>query len=436
MKWVSKEKGILKLSLAVLMVFSLLSVFALAETIEVWLTGHSNEEMRIIRDLTDELFTPRTGIEVEYTLLSWADNENRFLLAAASGDAPDVGASGALFLPELGLRGALIDLRTFPDFEEVYSRSYPNFYRSLTYQGVVFGIPYTANVTTAFQRTDILQSIGVDEVRTWDELKTILPKLQANNSNFALQWFMTETLYADVNMFMWQRGADDYSKDLTKSGYDDPEAIHAFTDYVELYTKYNIPKDIPVFQAFTTGELAIALSYPYFYMSLLHGAPQIQGKWTMVQAPGYVIDGQLNRTTTGGGNSLGIFNSSKKKQQAWEFIKWITSEEVQLAISNRVMAQIQGAMFLPSNRGAALKLDVDPVVASSWDKALHEATSSVYGLVAPRHRRRYLQMAAQKSILMGVDPETAMREAADEHNSEIARKQKEYDRYIKQLLGK
>ena len=43
-------------------------------------------------------------------------------------------------------------------------------------------------------------------------------------------------------------------------------------------------------------------------------------------------------------------------------------------------------------------------------------------------------MAAQKAILQGMDPEKAIREAADEHNSEISRKQSEYDRFIKRLL--
>jgi hypothetical protein len=44
-------------------------------------------------------------------------------------------------------------------------------------------------------------------------------------------------------------------------------------------------------------------------------------------------------------------------------------------------------------------------------------------------------MAAQKTILTGVDPKTAILEAAEEHNAEIARKQKEYERYIKVLLS-
>ncbi len=406
-----------------------------ADNITVWLTGHNNEEMAIIKDITQSSFTAKTGIEVQYTNLSWADFENRFLMAAASGDAPDVGGAGALFLPELGLRGALVDLSTMPGFQDLYNRSYSSFFRSLQYKGLTFGIPYNSTITVAFQRDDILKDIGIKSITTWDELRQALPKMQARNTNFALQWFLTDTLYADVNNLMWQRGADDYNADLTKSGYDTPEAIKAFTDYVELYTKYKIPKEVPKFQAFMNGELAILLEYPNFYQNLMTAAPQIAGKWSMTQAPGYNIGGKINRTTTGGGSSLGIFESSKKKNQAWEFIKWITDEKTQLDISTRIMEQIKGTLFLPANSIALKKVNLDKEAVTAFSNALDVSTSSVYGLVAPRHRRRYLQMAAQKAILQGTNPDKAIREAADEHNSEIKKKQVEYDRYIKKLLN-
>ena len=396
-----------------------------AEKISVWLTGHINEEMNIIKEITETAFTAKTGIAVEYTNLS-----------AASGDAPDVGGAGALFLPELGLRGALMDLSQMPGFADISKRSYPGFYRSLQYKNMTFGIPYTATVSTAFQRDDLLNALGIKSIDTWDELRQVLPKLQAKNSNVSLQWFMSETLYADVNMFMWQRGADDYNADLTKSGYDTPECITAFRDYVELYTKHKIPKDIPILQALINGDLAMTIQYPNFFQNLTVSSPQLAGKWSMVQVPGYNVGGKLNRTSTGGGSAVGIFDSSKKKTQAWEFIKWLTDETTQLEISNRVMNQIKGTIFLPSIRGGVNKIPIDSKAAQVFENALNVATSSIYGLVAPRHRRRYLQMAAQKAILNGENPEKAIRDAAEEHNSEIKKKQVEYDRFIKKLLDK
>ena len=406
-----------------------------AKTIKVWLTGHSNEQLRIISDLTESQFTAKTGIAVEFTSLSWADNENRFLLAAASGDVPDVAGAGALFLPELGLRGALIDLTQMAGFDEVRSRANPSFYRSLSYKSLVFGVPYFSNVTTAYQRDDILQNLGLGEMITWDELIKALPKMQANGTNFMLQWGLGDGIYADLNMFMWQKGADDYNDDLTRSGYDSPEAIEAFKDYVDLYVKHKIAVELPPVQAFMSEDLAITLQYPSFYTNLIHSAPTIEGKWSIVQAPGYASSEKLNRTTFGTGSSLGIFERSKNKAEAWEFVKWFTDDSTQVELAKRTMDEIPGSIFIPANPEGALKIGIEQKAAEIFTKALAESTASVYGLVAPRHRRRYLQMAGQKAIFQGADPEEAMKEAAREHNVEIERKQKEYERFITRLLA-
>ncbi len=426
------------MSKKIVLVFIVLaiSVSALAATkeIDVWLTGHSNEELRIINEVTESDFTVATGIKVNYTTLSWSDNENRFLLGAASGDAPDVGGTGPLLLPELGLRGALMDLTNMPGFKEIYNQSYPNFYRSLQYKGLTFGLPYFSTVTTAYIRDDIFRDLGIKSIATWTELKQVLPKLQAKKSNLLLQFGLGEILYADVNMFMWQRGADDYTPDLTKSGYDSPECIAAFKEYVELYTKYKIPSETPMFQGFVSGDLSIVLQYPFFYQNLTHGAPQIAGKWSIAEVPGTILDGKLDRTTNAGGSAIGIFQSSKKKNEAWEYLKWFSSDKTQISIANRIHNEIPGAFFMPSNRKAIPKIDFNKEALSLFSKALESGSRSIYGLVAPRHRRRYLQMATQRCVLQGEDPEKSIRSAAEEHNAEINKKQVEYDRFIKKLL--
>ena len=98
------------------------------------------------------------------------------------------------------------------------------------------------------------------------------------------------------------------------------------------------------------------------------------------------------------------------------------------------MNTIQASLFMPSNRSAIGQISLKKEVVELFSTALENGNRSIYGLVAPRHRRRYLQMAAQKVILQGEDPKKAILEAAAEHNSEIKKKQVEYDRFIKKLL--
>ncbi|HHY19115.1 MAG TPA: extracellular solute-binding protein [Firmicutes bacterium] len=235
-------------------------------------------------------------------------------------------------------------------------------------------------------------------------------------------------------MFMWQHGGDDYAPDLKSSGYDSPESIKAFKEYVEFYTKHNIPKEVPFFQAFSNGELFYMLQYQNTYTSLRSAAPQIAGKWSMVQVPGVYRDNKLVRTASAGGAALTIFEKSPMKKEAWNFIKWMTDEKVQAEFSRKVMATIPGSIFVPANRNAVLNLDMPKEDLLLMQRALDEGSASVYGLVAPRLRRRYLQFATQEAVLEGIDPEVAIRKAAAEHNAEIKKKEIEYSRFISNLL--
>ena len=431
-----QEVYILKKHVVGLLVLFLLSFVAGAKTLTVWVTGVNNEILNVYKELTRETFTSQTGIDVEYTNLSWGDFETRFIMAAASGDAPDVGGMGPLFAPELGIRGAVIDLKaTFSDFDEVVAKLYPAVFRSLSYEGCVFGIPYDANFSmAAFQRDDILSELGVSSIDTWDEMRKILPKLQAKGSNMSLAWQLSTDLYDDLNMLMWQNGGDDYTPDLKRSGYDQPDTIRGFIDYVELYTKHKIARAHPQIQGFSDGSLFYFVQQPGWYANLKMSHPQLAGKWSLVQVPGIVKDGSLNRTSSVAGDALTIFKTSKMKTEAWDFIKWITSTPTQIELAKRSMARVAGTMVLPADLDAIMQVGLPQEDLAVYQNALQVGTTSVYGLVAPRHRRRYLQMAAEEAILYNVDPETAIRKYANEHNQELRKKEVEYARFIKVLL--
>lgn len=426
----------MKKGIIVLICLLLCCIVASAKNLTVWITGHSNEELAIMKEIINSKFSPKFNVDVDVTGLSWADNETRYLLAAASNDVPDVGTTGGLFLPELGLRGALVDLREMPGYQEVVQRASPGFYRSLTYEGVLFGIPYFSSVSFTFYRDDIISKLGLGNIDTWEDLRRALPKMQANGTNFAFHWYLTDTVYSDINAFMWQNGGDDYTPDLQSSGLDMPGSIKGFKEFCEFYTKYRVANEVPHFNGFINGDLAIIGAAQTMYANLVNGAPQISGKWSIRPYIGTVYQNELNRSATGTGWSMGLFKASKNKELGWEFIKWFTSEEIQLEIAEKVMQRIKGSMFLPAHLGSLNKLPLPKNDLQVMLEQLKVSKASIFGLVAPKNRRRYLQFAAQEAILQGVDPETAIRKYAQEHNSEIKRKQVEYKRYIEQLLKK
>ena len=73
------------------------------------------------------------------------------------------------------------------------------------------------------------------------------------------------------------------------------------------------------------------------YTTFLQAAPEIQGRWGIALVPGIKQeDGSINRTVSGSGTGCAILEKSENKEEAWEFLKWWTSDETQLRYNSNV----------------------------------------------------------------------------------------------------
>ncbi len=95
----------------------ILGIVVNSASLSMWVTGYSNEEKRILQEVITDGFTKETGIEVKLETISWNDYEKKYILAAVTGDGPDVAHMGAIVAPQLGVRGSLVRLTTFPNYQ-------------------------------------------------------------------------------------------------------------------------------------------------------------------------------------------------------------------------------------------------------------------------------------------------------------------------------
>src|SRR5690625_2174208 len=114
------------------------------------------------------------------------------------------------------------------------------------------------------------------------------------------------------------------------------EAIEGVRELTELFTIYNTPYDVPSFyQQFRDGSIPIGISDYFMYNLILNAAPEIANSWDIALMPGYENDdGEVERWSAGGAESNFIFSDSDKKDEAWEFLKWWSSTEVQVSFGN------------------------------------------------------------------------------------------------------
>ena len=302
------------------------------EHLQVWV-NRSRQYLEVMQKLIDEKFTPETGIEVDLSLMP---DQNKLILANASGDSPDIATGLNYAQPfELGIRGALKDLTEFEDYKDVLSQFEEGLLVPATIKDGIYAIPETMNFWVLFYREDILEKLGIEVPDTLEEVKNILPELQMRGMNF---YYPTAGMIAMKNFhgttpLLFQNGANLYGDSILNNAITSEESVEGFKELTDLFTIYNLPKDIPSFyQHFRNGDLPIGIADITTYNQLLNAAPEIENSWKIAKVPGSVDEesGEVVRYQCAGAEDIVMFESNEEREaKAWEFMKWWTSAEIQ-----------------------------------------------------------------------------------------------------------
>jgi ABC-type glycerol-3-phosphate transport system substrate-binding protein len=423
------------IKILLLITFLVFSVQAKPADIVLWQSAMT-EVNNVMKVFVEEKFTNKTGISVTIHSIPTGEMWNKTLLAMASGETPDLAIIGSEWPVELGIRGGLVDMKAMfgKEYDTLFKQSYPGINESLQYFNTGFGLNASFGQTTTFYRTDIFAENGWSIPDTWDDLRVLLPKMQAKKMNIGSSaWYLTPDWFGPY-IFMWQNGLREVNNERTKTTWDSPQAIKAFTEFTELFTKHNIPKEqIPFLEPFTRGEYPFVVGVSWNYADIVLGAPMLKGKWDICLMPGTKQqDGSINHSAYIGGNPLVMFKQSKNKEAAWDFLNWWLQPEVQKEYSEQLWNRLK-VLRQPSNMEANNTLSFFP---DNHRKILNEQAKAcnapwfALGLVVSQ---RYITNAARTVVIGNGQPEAEMKNAAHLANQEMARKQKEYARFIKTL---
>lgn len=318
--------------------YNVLSDVSSEDAITVWV-GLGRDQAQVVKELVESEFMPETGIPVSVNLV-----QGTLVEATLAGKGPDISLFTAGEIPvNLAVRGLLVDFTQFEDYEEVKSRFQENATVPFEYEEKCYGIPLQTIFPMMFYRKDVLSELGFDHPpETWDELIEMLPAFQRSYMSIGL---ITPTVNVSASTeaghtfatLMLQKGLNYYNEDQTQSTFDDIEAVHAFEQWTDFYTKYNFEQTYDAFNRFRTGEYPIVIQPYKFYTQLAVASPEISGLWDMTSVPGTVReDGTISHATNSGGAlTVGsscaiVFNKVSSKENAWTFLKWFTSTDVQV----------------------------------------------------------------------------------------------------------
>lgn len=389
------------------------------ETITIWLDA-GRDQAQIMRSLLDTTFTPASGVNVDLKLMSNAVLMN----ATLAGKAPDVAIAAGNDLPvNFAARGAAHNLAEFPDYEQVAGRFMESSLVPYRYRGGVYALPDQVYFNVLFYRKDILKELNLEVPKTWDDVNQMIPVLQQHHLEFGLPLGMES--YA---IFLLQNKGSFYLNDGAQSGLSSESAMKAFRTWTNYFTNYKLPLAFELGNRLRTGEMPIGIGYYSFYNFLQVSAPEIRGLWGFANVPGTRdADGTIHSELSGAGTSVVMLESSKRKDAAWQFMKWWTSAETQASYGKEIEGLLGASARYPTANVEALKSLPWPArdyenleSAWSWVRGIPEVPGGYF-------TARHLDNAFREVINNGTNAREALGDYVEIIDQELLNKRREFN---------
>ena len=204
-----------------------------------------NPQMEDIAKLTPELFTAKTGIKVNYSILGEGDlREVTTRDVASGGEQFDVMMIGMFEAPQFGAAGLLNDLTPLATADKTYNIDdiIPAVRGGLSVDGKLYAAPFYAESSFLMYRKDVLEAAGqkLSAAPTWDEVAAVAKAVNTPEmAGICLRgkpgWGDLGAAFTTVlNTFggTWWAANDDGS--IGASQVDQPEFKEALTFYTDL----------------------------------------------------------------------------------------------------------------------------------------------------------------------------------------------------------
>lgn len=384
-------------------------------------TGVSSgrDQATVLKRFIDEKFTVSTGIRVNLNLVSTSDT---LLQAVVGGKAPDA----AIFVPKtmpltLAMRGALDDLSKAPRFSDWKSRVYDSAFIPYRYNDGVYGMPETQVFNVIYYRKDIFRDLGITLPDTWEEFYKVASVIQGKNLQVGVS-----ADQSTLEMLLLQNDSSIYNADLSEIALTTPSAIKVFKEWTDLYSQYGVPIQYDFFNRFRTGEMPMAIASLTLYNQLSVAAPEINNEWEIAPIPATIKNGVANRSQSCTTTASIVLQSSPNKQEAYQFIDWWTSDEIQSLFGNS-MENLMGAAarYNTANKNAFESLpwsdSEKEVILTLWKdvKDIPQSPASYYV-------SRNIMNAFRKVVYYNQNPREVITQYAQDMNKELTRKRREF----------
>lgn len=292
------------------------------------------------------------GIRVDCSVVPWSLAWKKIVTAAKEGQLPDVFLIGNTWTRTLAAINALSDLTTESSEEKLKNAFYPAAWATCEVKGSgkVMALPWSADARMIFYRKDLFEKAGITprSLETWESFKGACEALSGLKGRemglsgpLGVGDIKDPGLVHDVAPWIWASGGDFLTPDGLSASFNSPRSIKGIKYYFDLLYKDAAPvKDrkvpcYPAYDFFVMKKYAMIIAGPFAAPSYIPGffeAPASSGGSEDIEKFGVALlpAGPGGRFSFLGGSNLAVSASTKNKQEAWQFVKFLTSKDFQV----------------------------------------------------------------------------------------------------------
>lgn len=295
-------------------------------TLTFWHTYGDNEEAQFLNVVLPLWEAQHPNIKIEAVRQDSGQFHQMIVTSFGTGMSPDVARVDIANIASYANQGGLVALSDYADFDEI-SKDYMDAPLSTNlYQGKYYGLPLDTNCKAAVVNLNVMGELGLTQApATMEEFIAAAQDRGSYSINVSGvgDW--------DMYPYFWLFGGTLTDDAFTKAtGYLDSEAsIAAMNKIIELHdqkilTVRDVDGSVDAWDGINS-EYAMFFEGPWYFGSY----EETESKGIVAaQIPTY----NGRSASVVGGEDIAVFATSKNPDAAYEFAKFMTQPEVQLAM--------------------------------------------------------------------------------------------------------
>ncbi|HEX8218153.1 MAG TPA: extracellular solute-binding protein [Chloroflexia bacterium] len=295
------------------------------------------------------------NVTVKAQALPGDELRQKLLTSIAGGETPDVVRADIIWVPEFAELGALAKLdEEMEDFDDLKEQVYPGPLSTNFYKGNYYGLPLDTNTKVAFYNNEVLAAAGMSAPpKDWAEFTTFCEKVKALNKPDTYCYAESGTGPWSILPWIWAGGGSVTDPEYTKAtGYvNSPKTVAALTTLRDLLKNGLISPSIlgggmATSDALGKGQAGMIIEGPWMPPIFEKQFPEL--KYTLATLPA----GAGGTSSVVGGEDIVLFEKSQNKEASVAFIRFMLSEEAQLAMGKvgqmPVLKSLSGNSAMPA----------------------------------------------------------------------------------------